>query len=62
MPHRFFDGNEVRSRFIEVQAEGVTETVEVKAASCKTCGVKLMDKDVVDALLTDMRVFPMTGE
>lgn len=62
MSHRFFYGDEIRSGFIEMQAKGMAETMEVKSASCKACNIELMDKNVVNGLLADMRLFVLTGE
>ena len=55
MSHCFFDGNQVCSGFIKVQPESMAETVEIKTAVTKPIFFKVLDKNIIDGLLTDMR-------
>ena len=62
MPHCFLDGDQICTGFVKMQSEGMTQRVQVEAISRQAACLQLMDKDVVDRLLTDMGISFLSGE
>ena len=62
MSHSFFDRKEVSTGFIEMKSESMPQGVQVEAVTGQSACLQLMDKDVVDRLLTDVTLCLLSGE